>query len=307
MYPIISVDSRRAITLEPLGTKRKFWYRGASGERTLFKAEERGTGEDWAEKIACELCLLLGLPHVHYELAHDTVADVPGVICESCTPKPRELVLGNRLMQAIDPAYPQGSKYRGRAHTVEAVASVIEILQPPIEPYATGLPAGIVSALDVFTGYVMLDAWIANQDRHHENWAAVYEPDAGVNGRFSLCPTFDHGASLARNLTDGERKERLTSRDMNRQIPAFARRARSAFYEDANQTKPMTTIAAWQAFSQRTPVAARIWLERLAAIEPAGWSEIMQRIAPQRMTQIAREFTSALLAENRQRLLEGLA
>lgn len=68
------------------------------------------------------------------------------------------------------------------------------------------------------------------------------------------------------------------------------------FYADANQTKPMTTIAAWQAFSQRTPVAARIWLERLAAIEPAGWSEIMQRIAPQRMTQIAREFTSALLA-----------
>lgn len=35
----------------------------------LFKAEDRGTGEDWAEVVACHLCALLGLPHVEYELA----------------------------------------------------------------------------------------------------------------------------------------------------------------------------------------------------------------------------------------------
>ena len=71
------------------------------------------------------------------------------------------------------------------------------------------------------------------------------------------------------------------------------------------QTKPLTTLAAWQAFSQGRPDAARIWLDRLAAIDPPAWSAIMQRIAPQRMSQIARDFTSALLAENRRRLLEG--
>ena len=32
---------------------------------------------------------------------------------------------------------------------------------------------GIESALEVFVGYVMLDAWISNQDRHHENWGAL--------------------------------------------------------------------------------------------------------------------------------------
>lgn len=301
MYPIVSVDSRRAVTLEPLGTKRKFWYRGASGQRTLFKAEERGTGEDWAEKIACELAGLMGLPHVQYELAHDSVADVPGVVCESCTPKPRVLVMGNQLMQAIDPAYPQGSRYKVRAHTVETVASLVNSLKPPIEPYATGWPVGIETAMDVFVGYVMLDTWVANQDRHHENWAAV----ADEQGELSLAPTFDHGASLARNLTDADRSERLMSRDANRQVAAFARRARSAFYADALQTKAMTTVDAWQAFSQKSPAAARIWIERLRSVDTSMVQKIIDNVPLQRMSQISRDFTLALLIENQNRLLAG--
>ena len=84
MFPVIRVDSRQDELLEQLGTKRKFWYRDANGVLTLFKAEERGTGEDWAEKVACELCELLGLPHVQYELAHDEPANVPGVVCATC-------------------------------------------------------------------------------------------------------------------------------------------------------------------------------------------------------------------------------
>ncbi len=45
MFHVVSVDCRRAEALEPLGTKRKFWY--LEGDRQfLFKAEERGTGED---------------------------------------------------------------------------------------------------------------------------------------------------------------------------------------------------------------------------------------------------------------------
>src|SRR5947207_5796043 len=162
MFAIVRVDSRTAESLEPLGTKPKFWYRDG-GMRWLFKAEERGTGEDWAEKIACELCALLGLPHVPYELAVDVAKDVPGVVCPTCAPPPLVLGLGNQLLQALDPAYPDGSKYKVRAHTVEAVAAVLELLVPPPSPYSGIMPAEIDSALGVFTGYVMLDAWIANQ------------------------------------------------------------------------------------------------------------------------------------------------
>jgi hypothetical protein len=70
MFPIHRIDRSTAEAVEPLGTKPKFWFT-ANGRRMLFKAEERGTGEDWAEKVACHLCELLGLPHVHYELAEE--------------------------------------------------------------------------------------------------------------------------------------------------------------------------------------------------------------------------------------------
>src|SRR2546423_1837224 len=129
MFPIINVDSRTAEQLEPLGTKPKFWYRDGA-RRMLFKAEERGTGDDWAEKIACELCTLLGLPRVHYELAVDSARDIPGVVCETCAPPPLVMGLGNQMLQALDPNYPEGGKYEVREHTVDAVAQVANLLVP---------------------------------------------------------------------------------------------------------------------------------------------------------------------------------
>lgn len=299
MFPIVRVDSRARESLEPLGTKPKFWYRDGE-HRMLFKAEERGTGEDWAEKIASELAALLGLPHVHYDLATDVVNDVPGVVCETCAPPPMAMGLGNQLLQALDPEYPEGRKYKVREHTVDAVAEVVGLLQPPPSPYRDQMPDGITTALDVFTGYVMLDAWIANQDRHHENWGALRDQDG-----LYLAPTFDHGASMARNLTDADRKERLTSSDQGRQIPHFVRRARSAFYADASQPKPMTTVQAWLAFARKAPEAATIWLESLRAVELSAVQAVLDEVPPHRMSQVSRQFTFALLTENRRRLLAG--
>jgi hypothetical protein len=303
MFPIITVDSRKAESLEPLGTKPKFWLDDRS---KLFKAEERGTGEDWAEKLACEFCALLGLPHVHYELAHDMHRDVPGVICPTCAPPPLVMGLGNQMLQVLDPEYPEGSKYNVRQHTVEAVADVLRLLVPlPPEYGGVVLPHGIDSALGVFVGYVLLDAWIANQDRHHENWGVLRSPGAFTSANLHLAPTFDHGASMARNLTDQERADRVASRDRGRQVTTFAKRARSAFYVDPSQKRSMTTMAAWRAFSQKSSAAGRIWLERLEAVEPAMMQTLIDQVPPQRMSQISRDFTLALLIENRRRMLAG--
>lgn len=301
MFPVVRVDSRRAEALEPLGTKRKFWY--LEGEqRMLFKAEERGTGEDWAEKIACELCRLLGLPHVHYELAQDENANLPGVVCASCAPRPFALILGNQMMLERDPAYPadEGNHYKVSAHTVEAVAEVLRPMAPPPLPWMECAPDGLNSALDVFVGYVMLDAWIANQDRHHENWGALHDGE-----RLSLAPTFDHGASMARNLSDDERHERMTTRDTNRHIGAFARRARSAFYGAGEATRPLTTVAAWHAFAQLAPTAAQRWLHQLAGIDGSAVENLLRQVPPSRMSRVCRDFTGNLLRENQARLLKG--
>lgn len=165
-----------------------------AGRRLLFKAEERGTVEDWAEKVCCEFCKLLGLPHVHYELAHDQHRNVPGVICENCAPRPCVLILGNQLLLQLNPAYPadESRKYKVRQHSIDAIAACLNRLKRPSNAWTADLPANITTALDVFTGYLILDALVANQDRHHQNWGVVRLP----NGDY-LAPTFDHGASLA--------------------------------------------------------------------------------------------------------------
>lgn len=299
MYPIQRIESASAEGLEPLGTKRKFWFTAADGQRMLFKAEERGTGEDWAEKMACELAALLGLPHVHYELAQDSTG-VPGVVCASCAPPPTTLVLGNQLMLDVDPAYPEQEKYKVPQHTLDKVALVLERLQIPPPPWRAGLPTDMVSALDVYAGYLMLDAWIANQDRHHENWGALR-----VNGTLHLAPSFDHGASLARNLSDDERKRRLESRDHGYGVEAFATRARSALYADETQRRPMGTLESFRAWSARAPGAAEHWIRRLEAIDEAQTEAMLRRIPPHRISAIGRDFTHRLLSINRSRILSG--
>jgi hypothetical protein len=299
VFEVVRVDSLRAEALEPLGTKRKFWY--LEGERRmLFKAEERGTGEDWAEKIAGELCGLLGLPHVHYELAYDERTDTPGVICESCAPRPLALIPGNQMMLARDPAYPAdgGNRYRVREHTVDAVAEVMRELAPPPGSWMEGVPEGVTSALEIFGGYVMLDAWIANQDRHHENWGVLSDGNT-----LSLAPTFDHGASMARNLSDEERYERMNTRDRNRRVGPFARRARSAFYPTVAGKRLLTTMEAWRAFADLVPGAARRWLARLEAVDGSVIEGLLIRVPPSRMSNVCRDFTRSLLEENQSRLL----
>lgn len=303
MFDIVSVDSRKSDAPEQLGTKSKFWFKDDRGQRMLFKAEERGTGEDWAEKVACEICSLLGLPHVHYELAHDRPRNIPGVICANCAPRPGVLVLGNQLLLEIDAAYPAGEsrKYKVREHTVAAVSECLGQLQRPSAEWTEGLPDGIESALDVFVGYVLLDALIANQDRHHENWAAIRRPD----GDF-LAPTYDHGASLARNLSDAERYDRLHSADEGRRIPRFAARARSAFYGEVEAERPLTTLDAAVAFASLVPDAARRWCDVLRTIKSEQFEDVLNNVPNERMTGICREFTLALILENQRRLLEAI-
>lgn len=308
MYPVFSVDPRGSEVLEPLGTKPKFWFTAADGRRILFKAEERGTGEDWAEKIACELAALLGLPHVHYDLASNLQANVPGVVCPNLLSSGQHLAHGNQLLLAIDSSYPaQGKRFGVSEHTIDMVAKVLDVLYPPV--HVVNAPDGVETALHWFVGYVLLDAWIANQDRHHENWAAVLEfeltPEQEQRPRLSLSPTFDHGASMARNISNEERQERLTTRDRQRQLPAFTRKARSAFYVSADSNKSLTTVAAYRAFAELAPAAARAWETRLKGIADDEVRRVIDEVPPERMSAICREFTLYLLRENRARILNG--
>jgi len=300
-FPIIHVNRSRRQSVEPLGSKPKFWFRDGE-RRLLFKAEDRGTGEDWAEVIACHLCTLIGLPHVEYQLAAEYVGSQcvrPGVICENMAGKSVVLVLGNQLLLATDPQYPRSQRFKVRQHTVGAVSDIVALLSPPPNDWMRGIPARVESALGVFVGYLMLDAWIANQDRHHENWGALWDGD-----KLRLAPTFDHGASLARNLLDQEREERLTTKDRNRSVAAFAGRGRSALFASPSDLRPLELREAFRAFAQFAPAAAGAWLDQLRAANQDDIHGILERVPDERMSEICKRFTIELLKENQRRLLE---
>ena len=301
-FAVFRVNLEDADDVETLGTKPKFWWFNIQRTRLLFKAEDRGTGEDWAEKISCHLCELLGLPHVHYELAQEYEKGTPkrpGVICENLAKSPLSLLLGNQLLFERDESYPRDEriKYKVRLHTVDAIVSVLNELQPPRDWVISD---EIRSALDVFVGYILLDCWIANQDRHHGNWGAVRDEQ----GTLYLSPTFDHGAALARLLTDSERQERLASRDRNRSMAVYVTKAKSACYAEVTSDKTLGTLECFQSFASHAPQAAKAWIRRLQAIDASNAREIIKRVPSTRISDIARQFTVELLNENKKRILQ---
>lgn len=296
MFEITKVPADAPEVTETLGTKDKFWY---DDQRLLFKQVRRGTGEDWAEKVCAELARQLGVPRAEYELAEweSPEGTVRGVVTPNFCPSGSALILGNELLSEANPDYQAGhSKFRVRAHTIERVLLTLETKRPRL-PLGWTPPPGIVDAVDVFVGYLMLDTLVGNTDRHHE----IAKPDRTIY----LAPTFDHASSLGCHLLDENRAQRLRTADRNFGVQAFAAKARSALYRDEAATRPLLTIDAFLDAARHKPPAARYWLDKLNAITDAEVAILMSNVPRERMSDTAVEFASELILINKRRLVEG--
>ena len=281
-----------------MGTKFKFWYFDSVHGYCLFKEGHPNTGEDWAERIAAELCELLKLPHAVYKLA--VWQNRNGVISPNFIGKNEILAPGNEVLFRRDASYPKQEK-KTKKHSVANIFSTFEPLkvQLPKEP----APSEIVTAQQIFLGYLMLDAWIGNTDRHHENWALIRRIENGILTD-RLAPTHDHASSFGAILLDEQRRERLTTKDRNRTIEAYVNKGRSAIFGNETDTKPLSLIGAFQAASSHNPQASKIWLEKLDSVTIKEIKAVFERLPEERATDTAKEFAIRLLEINRQRLLK---
>lgn len=298
MFPIIHIPDDAPLIYEQLGTKKKFWM---EENRFLFKEAREGTGEDWAEKIVCEISDLLGIPHAKYDLA--VWKGKRGVRSENfALPKEgKRLILGNELLLKIDPRYPRREIRRVRQHTIRKVLRICswEGLAIPIGFQPIN---GIQNAAEVFLGYLMLDAWVANQDRHHENWGIILQLSQKT---FHLAPSFDHASSLAPFELDSARQERLITKDRGRSLEKYIERASSAFYRSESSTKPLSTLDAFLMASKTRSLstAALSWLKRLESIATNDIDAIFEKVPSDIMSDISKNFAKKLLELNRYRLL----
>lgn len=291
-------------SLEQLGTKQKFWFT-LRNKRYLFKYTKGVTGEHWSEKCAEELCKALGIPHATYDIG--LCGGRWGVLSPNFIPPNFRMVMGNEVLHNHTPGYPKPisnveRQVRVREHTVARVISCLEnsILPPIFHNYEiSDLTSG-----DVFCGYLMLDTLISNQDRHHENWAIMQDDKTGKR---YLCQTYDHAASLGREMTDEQKLERLHTKDMNRTVSQFVSKARSELFKTQKDTKALFTIDAFDEAIKIRKNAKEFWISKLHNLDEERITNIFAKLDSRCISDISKEFALEMVKENRKRLLNSFS
>jgi hypothetical protein len=283
-FPVIEVPEDAPEENEAGGTTIKFWW---CGRQLLFKQSRENTGENWSEKIATELAVQIGLPTVRVELAN--WRGVHGIVTASF------LSTGQRFVHAADLI----KFLHGWSGVVQrltpAVAQVLlaALAQPPNwRP-----PPPIASTLETFIGYLMLDAWICNEDRHAENWGAVESRIEG-GAALALAPTFDHASSLGRELSAEQRVIMI----FNEQIEDYVAACPSGLFTQQFSGKPLPILDAVLDFARVCPVAARMWLASINRLSIGRIEELFDRIPTDRVSRPERTFALELLAASRAQL-----
>jgi len=304
-YEIFDISHVEQIDFEQMGTKSKFWYKNDIGELYLFKATLstdgdgnaiQRPGEDWAEKIACEISNALSIPSAQYDLA--VFKGQAGVITKNFVENTENLLLGNTLLVYLTNIFDEKVTNPNHTHQIPMIVACLE-------DYVINKPKGwdslplIKSAVDVFSGYLMLDALISNQDRHNENWGMIH----GKKNRGFLAPSFDHGASLGRNENDAKRQLILTTKDKGQSIIKYVSRAKSQILDE--NLKRKKTVDAFSSFAGLSTIDASLsWIRQLKGIDNEVFKSIISRVPSSIMSDISKQFAFQIIVENKTRILE---
>lgn len=196
---------------------------------------------------------------------------------------------GNSVLSARFADYDQSRTGENPGYTVAAVKEALEGVGPPVE---VKWPSSF-TAYDVWAGYLLLDAWVAGRDRHHENWAVIL---SGEDRR--LAPSFDHGSALAFQERDARQAWILNDEE---RFSRWLNRGTSRHFRG----KPHLVDLALQALSLASPVARSHWFEKLSTCSEDSVQSLLYEVPDHIMSETSRIFAVRLLEETRRRLLNG--
>jgi hypothetical protein len=281
---------------ETSGAEAKVWLEEpATKVRWLLKTvtvkNGHVHGEDWAEKAASHLAAMLGIPSASIELA--AWHDLRGCISANLRPDQYQMQPGQALLETVDaPGYVH--RDAGKDHPGHSLSNIKEALVGFGPPPGCDLPFD-ATAFDVFASYIMLDAWIANQDRHDHNWSILIPGTSGVSGPPLLSGSYDHASALA----FGERDARLDQLiDSAGGVEGWCSKGRANRLEG----RPMLVDAAKIALDMASTLAHEHWLSQLEEISSDDIRRILIRVP--RMSDTARTFAGRVLEVNRRRVLD---
>jgi HipA-like C-terminal domain len=299
-FPIIDVTGWVIVEEETSGATPKLWLAepGTDPEvHWLFKAVtvkyDHVHGEDWAEKAASHLGAFLAIPRATVELARWNAFD--GCISRNLRPTSCQMQPGRAQLEMHSASgYTHRSKGKDHpGHTLDNIRAVLSGASPPPD---CALPFD-GSAFDVFAGYVLFDAWIANQDRHDHNWSVLI-PGTATPGPTRLSGSYDHGSSLGFGMQDAKCEEMLATQGS---IERWCARGQAMRLEG----RPSLVDAAREALELASSEARAHWLEQLQRVRDSDVRRVIDRIT--RMSEAQRSFAVKLLEVNRRRLLDVCA
>jgi hypothetical protein len=299
-FTVVDVSGWTVAVNETVGVEAKYWVEEPDTcTGWLFKSvtvkNGHVHGEDWAEKAVSELARLIGAPCARVELA--VRCGKSGCISADLRPSGYELQHGQVLLeerQALGYSHGTGKVHPG--HTIENIRLVLQdALAPPWPELEFE-----ASAYDVFAGYLMLDAWVANRDRHDNNWA-VLRPVVASGEPLRLCGSYDHAGGLGFNLTE----ERLLI-ELQR-VTTWCRKGTAWRFDPGPAAKEIPTLVdlAARALRVASPEARQYWPERLGEIDNDLVLALLERVP--RMSDLARTFAGKVLEVNRRRILDACA
>lgn len=309
----IDVTDWELIGIEPAGTNAVVWLRDPLEQdrawlhksTTTPSSTGREQGEDWAEVAATQAAVALGVACAQTRLC--IRRGRRGSLSLSVKPDGHDLNEGRVVLlsagvpgyvphteghTAVDPTRP---RVKRPGHTLANIQAALDGVAAP--PGFVGPPS--LSGFDVFIGYLILDALVANRDRHEQNWAVLRPQLLGDADR--LAPSYDHGGSLGYNLSDPERERRL---DDPSALAAWARRGTAHRFEHVPPPPSLVEHAA-AGMAMCSPEAAQWWQGRLANLDLTDLFKALEHGVPG-MSDPATTFTSKLLDLNLRRLQHAL-
>ncbi|MDO5513520.1 HipA domain-containing protein [Corynebacterium sp.] len=205
-WELIDVSSWPILGTEPSGSEGAQWLKDADDHHWLHKNVEikdvNRQGEDWAEVTSTAVANILGVPVARTRLCRRDGVD--GSLSLSIRPERFDLWSGGTILLDAFPdcGYVPGEKARNGVtrpgHSLQRIREALRFTTS-----TESAPAACADGFDCFVGYLLLDAIVANRDRHEENWALLV-PRIGDSAP-SLAPSFDHGSALGFGLTDDKR------------------------------------------------------------------------------------------------------
>lgn len=292
---------------ETIGQSPTLWLREPGGppaaaSEWLFKPVlihvngTRQTG-DLAEKIVSELARRVEIPHADIELAQ--YKGLEGSISRNVRPNQHEMHTGRIWMNAHPAIEYQAinarkSRRRGSATEGYSLPNILRSLEDVSAPEDnTGREE---SAAETFTDYLVLDALVANRDRHEDNWA-ITKPIIGP-GPVRLAALYDNAGSLGYNMSDDARERVLAKPDG---IATWVRRG-TAWRFDGHQNVSLVDLAI-DAEKMIGRLRTSSWPDKLENLISNGVGDFLARMPG--MSEVSRRFALEVIVENAGRIRDG--